>query len=94
MARLQEKNSQERDDYLKGFNEGYTISKHLPELAEHLANTNSDYIGLAGFKAGCDQYQEEQGRDRLPVWLNGDRFSKDDTAPAKTKGRDIEPEED
>ena len=79
-------------DYLKGFNEGYTISQYQPELAEKLANIDSDFIRLAGFKDGRKQYQAEQLKDRLPSWLKGDRPAREQNSPTKTKGRDIEPE--
>ncbi|RYZ84993.1 MAG: hypothetical protein EOP04_16880 [Proteobacteria bacterium] len=79
-------------EYLKGFNEGYTLSQHMPELAEKLANINSDFIRLSGFKAGREQLIKEQTRDRLPSWLKGDRSPKEDKALTRTKDRDIEPE--
>lgn len=78
-------------DYVKGFNEGYTIAKHMPEIAEQLANIDSDFVRLAGFKAGREQHQAEQVRERLPVWLTGDRMSKNNP-PDKPKDRDIEPD--
>lgn len=80
--------------YVKGFNEGYTISQHKPELAEKLANIESDFIRLVGFKAGREQYQQEQVKERLPSWLKGDRSAKDPDRPTKTKGRDIEPDKE
>ncbi len=79
-------------DYLKGFNEGYTIAQYMPELAEQLANVESDNSRTAGFQAGRGQYQIEQNRERLPSWLKGDRPAKTDPTPAKSKDRDIEPE--
>ncbi len=79
-------------EYVRGFNEGYMIARHKPELAEKLANIDSDFIRLAGFKAGQDQYQKEQVRERLPSWLKGDRSAKDKTSPARTKDRGIEPD--
>ena len=81
-------------DYLKGFNEGYTLAQHMPELAEQLANMDSDFIRLAGFKDGRKQYQMEQTKDRLPSWLKGDRLSREQGTPPKSKGRDIEPDKE
>ncbi|WP_375444413.1 hypothetical protein [uncultured Fibrella sp.] len=81
-------------DYVKGFNEGYTIAKHMPELAERLANIDSDFVRLAGFKAGREQHQAEMTRERLPAWLTGDRPQKGDINPSKGKDRDREPDKD
>ena len=81
-------------EYVKGFNEGYLISQHKPELAEKLAGIDSDFIRLVGFKDGRAQYQKEQVRDRLPSWLKGGRSDKDQDRPAKTKSRDIEPDKE
>ena len=79
-------------DYLKGFNEGYTIAQHQPELAEKLANINSDFIRLVGFKDGRKQYQAEQLKERLPSWIKGDRPAREQNPQTKTRGRDIEPD--
>lgn len=81
-------------DYVKGFNEGYTIAKHMPELAERLANIDSDFVRLTGFKAGREQQQVEMARERLPAWLTGDRPQKGDMIPSKGKDRDREPDKD
>lgn len=79
-------------EYLKGYNEGYTITQHMPELAEKLANIDSDFVRLVGFKDGRKQYQLEQTSARLPSWLKGDRLAKEQKTPSKSKDRDIEPE--
>lgn len=79
-------------EYVKGFNEGYTIAQHAPELAEKLANIDSDFIRLVGFKQGREQYQKEQMRERLPNWLKGDRPAREQSSPTKSRDRDIEPE--
>ncbi|QMW01713.1 hypothetical protein [Spirosoma foliorum] len=81
-------------DYLKGFNEGYTIAQHLPQLAEQLANVQGESNRIAGFKAGRDQYTTERMKDRLPSWLKGERPSKEQGTPTKSRGRDIELDKD
>ncbi|WP_375447193.1 hypothetical protein [uncultured Fibrella sp.] len=81
-------------DYVKGFNEGYILAKHMPELAERLADIDSDFVRLAGFKAGREQQQTEMARERLPAWLTGDRPQKAEKSPIKTKDRDKEPDKD
>lgn len=78
-------------EYLKGFNEGYTISQHHPDLAEKLASIDSDFIRLVGFKDGRNQYQREQERERLPSWL---KAGPDRSPSGKSKERDIEPDKD
>ncbi|MBO0950574.1 hypothetical protein [Fibrella forsythiae] len=80
-------------DYVKGFNEGYLIAQHRPDLAEQLASIDSDFIRLVGFKAGREQYEAERVREeRLPNWLTGNRSQKDNIAPTRSKDRDIEPD--
>ena len=81
-------------EYLKGFNEGYTIAQHQPDLAEKLVSIDSDFIRLVGFKDGRQQYQREQERERLPSWLKGGRTMKDLKTPTKSKDRGIEPDWD
>jgi hypothetical protein len=80
-------------DFLKGFNEGYVISKHMPELAEHLAAANATSSRGEGFNAGKEQYSNEQFENRMPSWLNYDP-SKDTSSPEhnKDKGQNMEPE--
>ncbi|RYC66942.1 hypothetical protein EQG79_26555 [Spirosoma sordidisoli] len=81
-------------EYLKGFNEGYTIAQYQPDLAEKLASIDSDFIRLVGFKDGRNQYQKEQERERLPLWLKGDPTSSSRSILTKSKDRDIEPDKD
>lgn len=77
-------------EYIKGFNEGYTMAQHMPELADKLATIDSDFIRLVGFKAGREQYQVEQIKTRLPSWLTGDRPTKEQDGPDKSRNRDID----
>jgi hypothetical protein len=82
-------------DYVRGFNEGYLLAQHKPQLAEKLANIDSDFIRLVGFKDGHKQYQDERMKTRLPSWMKQERSIKQPDTPTKTKGRDrdIEPRE-
>ncbi len=77
-------------EFVRGFNEGYLMAQHMPELAEKLAKLDSDFIRLVGFKEGREQYKSEQTKTRLPEWLTGDRHTKDNTIVDKTKDRDID----
>lgn len=83
--------------FLKGFNEGYIIAQHMPELAEILANVGSNSERLNGLKAGKNQYnkeQIEQLKSHLPTWLKSDRSVKDKNSQTKSKDRGIEPDKD
>lgn len=77
-------------EYVKGFNEGYTLAQHMPDLADKLAKIDSDFIRLTGFKAGREQYQAEQVKTRLPSWLTGERPAKGPDALDKNRDRDID----
>lgn len=81
-------------DYIKGFNEGYTLAKHMPDLSEKLPQSLGDTERGHGFKAGRDQYILEREHQRLPSWLRSDRLSsldKEDQEQEKDKG-DLERE--
>lgn len=80
-------------DYLRGFNEGYTIAQHMPELAKQLASVQTDSTRIAGFRAGREQYTVERMKDRLPSWLR-DRSSSDQSTPTKSKDRGIDLDKD
>lgn len=47
-------------EYLKGFNEGYMLAHHNPDLIRKLANISSEVSRVVGFKAGLEQFQAEQ----------------------------------
>ncbi|MFN8345082.1 MAG: hypothetical protein U0X91_08765 [Spirosomataceae bacterium] len=77
-------------DYQKHFNEGYTIAKYLPELAQQLTEAMKDNQLGNGFQDGRNQFLSEQVKDKLPSWLSGQRAAKEEKQPDKTKDRDIE----
>jgi hypothetical protein len=81
-------------DFQKGFNEGYIIAKHQPELAEQLAQAVKDEgPRSAGFQAGRRQFIYERGRERLPSRFASSRDSgKESKEPEKGRERGIEPE--
>lgn len=87
-----EDNTSVSPEYQKRFNEGYTIVKYMPELAEQLAKATQDNERGNGFQQGRNQYLNEQVKDKLPGWLSGNRSAKAETQPDKNKDRDIEPE--
>lgn len=49
--------------YIKGFNHGYLLTKHLPELVARLVNglTSSSGDYLDGFFSGKEEYELELG---------------------------------
>ncbi|GAB3995703.1 hypothetical protein GCM10028807_36550 [Spirosoma daeguense] len=89
-----EDNDKIKPDYLKGFNEGYTIAQHMPELAEKLAQVKTESDRMVGFKDGRTQFQSERLKDKLPSWLKGERPSKEQGSPDKTRNRSIEPDKE
>lgn len=77
--------------YQKRFNEGYTIAKYLPELAQQLSSAMKDKEPN-GFQDGQRQYISEQTKDKRPAWLSGNRPAQPEKQPDKNKDRGIEPE--
>ena len=77
-------------DFVKGFNEGYTLAQHLPDLAEQLGKATGDSQRSTGFQAGRQQLILEQSQERYPAWLRGDYTGRSlsDTTPDK----DLEPD--
>lgn len=53
-------------DYIKGFNEGYVLTEHAPEVARTLAKVESDAPRMEGFRDGRRQWVLEQTRERSP----------------------------
>lgn len=81
-------------EYQKRFNEGYTIAKYMPDLAQQLAQAMKGNERSTGFQEGRQQYLSEQVKGKLPSWLSGERSAKSEQQPDKSKDRDIEPELD
>lgn len=69
-----EENTEPHPDYIKGFNEGYTLAKHMPELSEKLPVSLDETERGQGFKDGRDEYILEKEKQR-PSWLRKDRLS-------------------
>lgn len=79
-------------EYQKRFNEGYTIAKYMPELAQQLTEAIKDHTPGNGFQDGHRQFLSEQVKDKVPAWLSGNRPAKAEPQPDKNKDRGIEPE--
>lgn len=87
-----EQNFEPHPDYVKGFNEGYTLAKHMPDLSEKLPASLGGSERGQGFKAGRDQYILEKEKQR-PSWLRKDRLTdldKDQDADRDKDDRDRE----
>ena len=57
----------EEQQYIRGFNHGYLLTKHLPDLVaklvKHIKETTSDY--LAGFFSGKEEWELEYSREQI-----------------------------
>lgn len=60
MKKLNEK------EYIKGFNEGYLISKDLPNLAIQLSKTETTDSRGQGLRDGIEQFDLEKSKSRIP----------------------------
>lgn len=79
--------STQEQQYIKGFNHGYLLTKHLPDLVAKLVKgirgATGDYF--SGFFSGKEEYELEYSRAQLNELDNlRDR--------SKNKERDIEKE--
>ena len=51
---------QQEQQFIKGFNDGYLLAKHEPEIAAQLAKTPNESNGyFSGLIGGKDQYELE-----------------------------------
>ena len=59
--------STEEQQYIRGFNHGYLLTKHLPDLVsqlvKHIKETTSDY--LSGFFSGKEEWELEYSKEQL-----------------------------
>lgn len=76
-------------DYLKGFNRGYIMRKHKPDIKfKTVAFSDQEADHLRGFKAGVAEYEREINKtfDKDKEHLNPSRF--------KDVGKDNSPTKD
>ncbi|MFT3793639.1 hypothetical protein [Flavobacterium sp.] len=78
----------ETSEYIKGFNEGYLITQHLPDLADRLATIETDVPRVGGFKDGRKQYALDQVRNNRAKWAAKETPSKAE----KSQERDFDRE--
>lgn len=56
-------------NYKKGFNEGYLITKHLPELSDQLSQIKNETPRIDGFKDGRNEFFQEKAKERIGKFL-------------------------
>lgn len=54
-------------EYNKGFNEGYLLAQHMPELSEKLASIKSDSPRIQGMIDGRKEFLIEKELGRQPM---------------------------
>lgn len=59
-------------EYVEGFNQGYLLAKHHPELAAALDKIEKTDQRLEGFADGRKEFYLEKGKDLIPGWLKPD----------------------
>jgi hypothetical protein len=79
-------------DYLKGFNEGYALAQHVPDLADKLSRVKNESERGKGFQDGRRQYTHEQMKELRPSWLKDEPTAKVKPSPDKSpnRGRDLD----
>lgn len=88
MATIDESNDKTLSpDYLKGFNYGYMIAEHIPDLAKQLSTATGESDRFVGMKHGIEQFEIEKSKtkDNRPEWLNPDRLRDLDSEREKNK---------
>ncbi len=63
-------------EYIKGFNYGYIIAEHIPDLAQQLSTATGNGDKMVGLKAGIEQYNYELDKKLTPQILKNDTHSK------------------
>lgn len=86
---------EEAENYQQGFNEGYILAQHQPELSEKLAEVKGGGLRMEGFRDGREEWMQERLKDRLPDWLKKnprERMQKDAKQAHKDKDKDADRE--
>lgn len=85
---------QTNPDYQQGFNDGYLITRHEPDLADKLKNLPDTTPRMEGFQAGRKQLLRDKFKERLPEWVKDDpeRDVDQSIEPDKDMDQGIEPE--
>lgn len=78
--------------YIKGFNEGYLLGTHEPELSKSLSVTEGAGDRLNGIKDGIAEAALEKSRDKFRVSFSPKSVSDKDKEVSPEKG-DLDREE-
>ena len=76
--------------YIKGFNEGYIITKHLPEVSDCIVQVQSESPRLDGFRDGRKQLVLEKIAEQHKTPLKTEQNK--DIRQEPRKERDLEPD--
>lgn len=63
--------------FVKGFNEGYIMAKHMPEAAADISKALGDSERGHGFKGGLQEYAAEADHSFYPDWMKSHLDSKE-----------------
>lgn len=69
--------------YQQGFNDGYLIAEHMPELSENLSSVKNDTPRITGMQDGRRQFvlertfEREAQKDRTITSDKGKQYGKD-----------------
>ncbi|ODS76937.1 MAG: hypothetical protein ABS46_18695 [Cytophagaceae bacterium SCN 52-12] len=79
-------------EYLKGFNQGYTMAKYLPETSAKIVKSEVKTPHMEGFQQGRDQYLMEVVREKYPEWLKDGhpKYKEPPVSRTKDRGRDMD----
>ncbi|TCP25146.1 hypothetical protein EV195_104179 [Tenacibaculum skagerrakense] len=70
------------EKYIKGFNDGYLLKEHKPELLENILNTTSSNDYIQGLKDGEREFKKQKVKSRTQEL--------DDLKSLKSKKRDLD----
>lgn len=87
-----EENENIDPEYLKGFNDGYLIAQHEPELAEKLSKIEAVSPRIVGIQQGRDQFIKEQLKTKLPNWLKDNPTTSKTNTLSKDQNKQIDKE--
>lgn len=76
-------------DYVESFNQGYTIAKDRPELAEKLRTALSGTTKSVGFEDGCKQANFEYEQSLYPQWMKTEVYVEPTQNMKKGKDKDL-----
>lgn len=84
-----EQNENVDAEYLRGFNDGYLLAKHQPDISKAIDSLKGNAERIQGIKDGMQEYSKELLAEKKPDWLKKDRVFKVKEDIEKNK-KDIE----